>query len=67
MDYNKAAEVFLTTVIKRGKAEMMHRFNTYSQGEHLVLGYLYKEAGSKLFQVRLQNLRIQVLQELRQS
>lgn len=48
MDYNKAAEVFLTTVIKRGKAEMMHRFNTYSQGEHLVLGYLYKEAGKQI-------------------
>ncbi len=35
MDYNKAAEVFLTTVIKRGKAEMMHRFNTYSQAPHI--------------------------------
>jgi DNA-binding MarR family transcriptional regulator len=48
MDYNEAADLFLSTVKKRGKAEVMDRFNHYSHGEQLVLGYLYKEAGKEV-------------------
>ena len=48
MDYNQAAELFLTAVKKREKAALMNRFNNYSHGEQLVLGYLYKEAGKQI-------------------
>lgn len=48
MDYNQAAEVFLSAVKKKGKAEIINRFNNYSHGEQLVLGYLYKEAGKEV-------------------
>ena len=48
MDYNKVAEYFITTVFKRGKAEMMSRFNIHSQGETLVLGYLSKRSGTQI-------------------
>lgn len=48
MDYNKVAEYFITAVFKRGKAEMMSRFNIHSQGETLVLGYLAKRAGTQI-------------------
>lgn len=48
MDYNKISEYFITTVFKRGKAEMMSRFNIHSQGETLVLGYLAKSVGMEI-------------------
>lgn len=48
MDYNQAAEYFITKVLKRGKAEMMSRFNMHSQGETLVLGYLAKSVGTEI-------------------
>lgn len=48
MDYNQAAEQFLSSVKKRGKAEIINRFNSYSHGEQLVLSYLYKQAGKQI-------------------
>lgn len=46
MDYNQAAETFLSCVKNRSKTEVMSRFNKYAHGEKLVLRELYKNTGS---------------------
>ena len=48
MDYNQAAETFLSCVKSRSKTEVMSRFSKYAHGEKLVLVGLYKNTGSPI-------------------
>ena len=48
MDYNQAAETFLSCVKSRSKTEVMSRFSKYAHGEQLVLVGLYKNTGSPI-------------------
>jgi DNA-binding MarR family transcriptional regulator len=45
MNYNQLAEAFIRNAKSAGQKTVFNHFNVYSQGEHQVLFYLYKNSG----------------------
>lgn len=48
MDYNQLAEDFLQVIKGKSRADVWGKFQTYTQGEHQVLFYLYKNSGKPI-------------------
>ncbi|MCL2113575.1 MarR family winged helix-turn-helix transcriptional regulator [Lactococcus protaetiae] len=48
MDYNQLAENFFKALKSKEQVKMWGRMNGYTQGEHQVLFYLYKNAGKDI-------------------